>query len=158
MIIAAIILTIIFAGIALILTVIWPLLPAGNGRHIDRERINCGGRLLPDQPRQGKQPWHTQGQPVIPAPPVPDAYDPGDGILPPVALVRPYLPGAWRCCEHCTDGSPCDPRDSHKTPCGEGCNDPAPLTDAATLAMYRGEWGTMAAERIIATELPQVIA
>ena len=69
---AAATLTIVFGSIPVILWVIWPLLPAGPGRHIGRERINCGGRLVPDQPRQGKQPWKTAAQPVLPPEPAPE--------------------------------------------------------------------------------------
>lgn len=110
----------------------------------------------PRTPR-GRQPWPTAEQPALPAPPPQHAYDPGDGILPPVALVRPYLPDAYRCCEHCWDGSPCSPRDNHRTPCADGCNDPAPCTDAETLAMYRGDYGVkpqLEAERLAGVMRP----
>lgn len=89
----------IIAGFVIVLAwALWPLLPAHPGRHAAPRPVN--GRNLGDQPRAdqrpGKQPWLTAGQPVLPAPPLPHAYDPGDGILPPVPLARPYVPA-------CTD-------------------------------------------------------
>lgn len=83
----------------------------------------------------------------------------------------------FACCECCATGAPCDPRDNHRAPCADGCNDPAPvtlarrrpiagrapwpvtptaelsvLTDAATLAMYRGDWGTRPAADVLEGE------
>lgn len=151
-----------FGALFLVVAVaLWPLLPARVRYDTGKHTRPVNGRNLGDQPRAdqrlGKQPWLTAGQPALPSPPPQHAYDPGDGILPPVALVRPYLPDAYRCCEHCWDGSPCSPRDNHRTPCADGCNDPAPCTDAETLAMYRGDCGVkpqLEAERLAGVMRP----
>lgn len=135
---AIITLTIIFAAIALILVILVPILRDGQTPFVEPHK----GKHATSQPRQGKQPWHTAELPVLPAPPPQHFSDPGDGILPPVALVRPWSPPAaelYACCGCCATGSPCDPRDSHRTPCEGGCNDVN--TDAGTLALYRGDYG-----------------
>jgi len=58
--------------------------------------------------------------------------------VPHTALLMP--PDRFACCGCCTDGSPCEPRDDHPTPCQDGCNDPAwlrpnTLTDAEIAAL-----------------------
>lgn len=172
MIAALVTLTVIFAAVTLILYVVWPLLPAGPGRHQSPARPVIGasagspppgmepltapgtvpdgdGARLSAAPSgtAHRQPWHTAELPALPAPEPQHAYDPGDGNEPPVALVRPYL-RAYDCCECCDDcGQP------HGEPCEGGCNEPAPNTDAETLALYqRGAWGTMPEQRAAEAE------
>jgi hypothetical protein len=66
-----------------------------NGRSLGtqpRRTPTERGPVLP--PRKPRQPWPTMPQAAVPDPwngnhP---GWDPGDGIDPPVALVRPYLP------------------------------------------------------------------
>lgn len=105
-------------------------------RHASTERIHAGGRYYGTLPRRDALPLTEQ--PII----VNRAGRPWD------TAANPVLAVAYPCCEHCTDGSPCNPRDSHKIPCTDGCNEPAPNTDAETLALYqRGAWGTMPEQR-----------
>ena len=66
------------------------------GEHPVTRRRPVNGRSLPDQPRQGKQPWLTAEMPAVPVAEIrgPERpWDPGDGIDPPVPLARPYVFG-----------------------------------------------------------------
>ena len=46
-------------------------------------------------------------------------------------------PPGFPCCVHCEDGSPCEPRDSHLSPCSDGCNG---VLAGRMLSEVRTEW------------------
>lgn len=142
-----IILTIVFAWSAIVLVILAMIrrdgrtrtqaAPKYKPRHAATERIHAGGRYLATQPRRNSPPLTEQA--IITTRP---GRPWGTAPLPVAAAAYPH-------CEHCTDGKCTGP---HQIPCADGCDDPAPLTDAATLAMYRGDWGVIPEGRNIAAE------
>lgn len=145
-----IILTIVIAWSAIILVILAmirrdgrkpaPAAQKHTPKHAATERIHAGGRYLATQPRRNSPPLTEQA--IItsrPGRPWNTAANPA---------LRQY------------DEHLCAVPDVHGKHVPYYCTVPAhrylPNDDAETLAL--GGWGTMPAERVIAAELPQVIA
>lgn len=87
-----------------------------EGRHCAAARPSFFRRAL-------RLPWR---KPAVPAP------HPGAGAVTPPG-------GRYACCSCCEEAGPCEPRDDHRAPCQDGCNDPV-LGDRM-IADVRREYG-----------------
>jgi hypothetical protein len=66
-------------------------------------------------------------------------------------------PGASRfaCCEHCDNGSSCNPADNHLAGCAEGCNDPVPVLGDRMLSEVSREHDLLTDAEIAALKPPR---